>query len=197
MYIDADDYIHPYTLEWSVTVAEKFDVDLVQFGYKRVSENSNRKDDIRLQEIKLQLVEGNIEIEELSDDIASAKLYRTDKIKSLGLKFKHRIYEDTAFTRKYALASEKAVFTDYPLYYYYINPVSLTSNISSKKIESFIERTDEILEIYTDYGLSIKANKYLHNSKKFILRQLWKKRICGTEKIQVSSASITGNIYAL
>ena len=191
MFVDGDDWIHPQAVEWSVNMMEKYNAQLVQFGWQKALKyvQSNDRSEMPLPDI----VTGSAEIEKKAEHICCGKLYLADVIRKLDLKFNYRIFEDTAFTRRYALHCSQAVFTDYPYYFYYYNPHSVTSSLSPEKLQESIYRADEVAAIYREHGLAERADEYLRVSKKFFLLHLCMVKEKSTA-IEISSSSELGKM---
>ncbi len=100
-----------------------------------------------------------------------SQTYRLDIIKKNNLQFIYRRFENTHFTRKYALQCSKAVFIENKFYKYFVNPDSITSTLKMEVLEDF-SRTDEVINIYLDRGMNERALEYEKLSRDFILRQL-------------------------
>lgn len=171
MMVDSDDWIAPEAIEWSVGKMESERAQLVQFRYKRTREEKPDFETVP-QEIPFRVISGGVNIEKFADDISCAKLYVTEIIRKLGLEFRYRIFEDTHFVKEYALGIDRAVFTEYPFYYYYVNVSSLMSVVTASKMEESLRRADEVVDIYLRHGLSQRAEEYIKANRKGFLRRI-------------------------
>lgn len=170
MFVDADDFIHPKTVELSVRSMEAHQAQMVEFGFSRVSNGDACCRQVGSPEVDV--IEGGMVIEQRSDHIACNKMYLRSLIEKNRLRFVHRCFEDTAFTRNYSLMCDKAVFLKEYLYYYYINPQSLTSTLTIDKLKMSIERAQDVIGVYLEHGLVERAEQYRLSSRKFLIRHL-------------------------
>lgn len=172
MFVDSDDWISLECISSCVSLMEKYQADMIEFGYKRTSEyiplilQPSVQDDLMFK-----ICESNIEIEKQSDHIACNKLFRTDIIKKNEIKFKYRNFEDTLFTRKYAFCCSLAIFVNNIFYNYYCNKSSITSSIDISTLED-IEKTNEVIALYDSKGFWDNKKRYIDKSMEFLLRHL-------------------------
>ena len=171
MFVDSDDWISLGCISSCVSLMEKYQADMIEFGYKRTSEYIPPILQSVQDDLMFKICESNIEIEKQSDHIACNKLFRTDIIKKNGIKFKYRIFEDTLFTRKYAFCCTRAVFVENVFYSYYCNQSSITSSIDISKLEN-IERINEIIELYNSKGFYDNKKIYIEKSIEPLLKNL-------------------------
>lgn len=168
MFVDSDDWLLPTTVADCVHYIETYNADLVEFGYSRVTEY-NIEGASNFEEP--QIIENGDLIESRCDHIACNKLYKTEIIKNNNLRFLYRRFEDTLFTRKYAFLSRRAVVIPTDYYRYYVNPQSITSTVGQNVIEDN-SRTEEVVELYNQYGCIENKNRYLSISHRFLLNRL-------------------------
>lgn len=171
MFVDSDDYVHPQIVEICVNAMENGNCQMVEVEYVRTSAFTTNFRHIA--QPRYEFVEG-LRIEDRSDHISCAKLYLTDIIRKHELKMIYRSFEDTAFTRAYSLLCKKAAFIHEVLYFYYVNPDSATAKMSVAKIKQSIMRTNDVIEIYKQQGLTQKAEVYRIASQKLLIRNLLK-----------------------
>ena len=120
MFVDSDDWLSYGCISSCVSLMEKYQADLVEFGYERKSKFENQRIS---EDLVFTICESSIEIEKKSDHIVCNKMLRTDIIKKNNIQFKYRTFEDTLFTRKYALCCSRAIFVDnifYIIIYFYV-----------------------------------------------------------------------------
>lgn len=98
-------------------------------------------------------------------------MYKADIIKSNCLRFVHRIFEDTLFTRKYSILCKRAVFIKAPFYNYFVNSGSITSTISLDRLCQN-DRTDEVIEFYDNNCLLRQKETYMKVSRLFLIKHL-------------------------
>ena len=169
MFIDPDDYVHPQIVETCVYTMESSNCQMVQVDYMRT--HAFATDFRPIVRPRCKIVEG-LRIEEYCDHISWAKLYLTEIIKKHRLKMVYRIFEDMAFTRAYSLLCKKAAFIHEVMYFYYINPASATAKMSVAKINQSIIRTNDVIDIYMQYGLIQKAEAFRIVMQKVLIRYL-------------------------
>lgn len=170
--MDSDDYLHPQTIATCVELLERYDADLVEYGFRRTTALQPDFPPIGTPEEPI-LLEDPARIELRADHICCNKLFRSEIVKRLGLAFRYRIWEDTLFTRQYALACRRAVFIASPFYCYYVNPASLSSCLSPEKLYQSIIRADEVIDVYRKAGLQARAEEYKEQSRRFLMRHLF------------------------
>ena len=184
--LDSDDYIHPLTIGKCVEAMQEADADLVEVGFRMTKQRPGDMPFEDLAEPRKVTVEDKAEIEKRTEHVSWGKLYKKEMIERLGLKMRYRCFEDTLFTRLYALNSRRAVFIESPFYFYYQNPASLTSTMSASKILLSMERAKEVEEAYKEFGLEERAGEYRRASglslRKFLLK-------AGGEKIEIPDRS--------
>ncbi len=170
MFVDADDFIHPMTVELSVEKLESHKAQMVEFGFARVSYEPPAYRQIRYPQVDI--IEGSTAIERCSDHICWNKLFLKELIEKNRLRFEYRCFEDTAFTRGYSLVCDKAVFLNEQLYYYYVNPNSTTSTLTVDRLALSIERANGVIDVYLEHGLAERAEEYRRSSQKFLVSRL-------------------------
>lgn len=175
MFVDSDDWILPTTVSTCVAIMEKYNVDLVEFDYRRVSKYDQNDQELsttlKEQIDDYEVITSNIEIERRSDHLMWNKIYRHEIITSNQLQFIHRVHQDTLFTRKYALLCKSAIFIKNNLYRYYFNTASVTSVKSQHRFENN-QRGEEVIELYREYGLHKRIDEFVDASLNLLLRKL-------------------------
>lgn len=168
MFVDPDDWIDLCTINVCVKFIEKYNADLVEFGYQRkltFDENPIKSP------IEYHIYESSEVIEANTEHISCNKLYVTDIIRDNRIEFCHRIFEDTLFTRKYSMCCKKAVVIRNSFYSYFVNSLSLTSTMGIDRLQQN-ERTEEVIKFYEASGLIRQKQNYIRNSRLFLIRHL-------------------------
>lgn len=215
MFVDSDDFIHHTTIEHCVEWIEKYDSDIVEFKFRYYKEGDAIDLNQHTSEYKLEHIEvvnRNTDLVLLYkniDDICCNKLFKIDIIKKLGLEFRERYYEDTPFTRAYSLNVKRAVIVSLPLYYYFINPSSITHRVSPQEVLASINGSCRVLDVFQQYTAPFKIQKdFLKGAQKHILKLLLglpidkRIKICSyikdknkllKDKMQITNLLITNN----
>ena len=97
MFVDSDDFLHPQTVELSVESIEAHQAQMAEFGFVRVSNDNVSRKSISFPEVEI--IEGCTAIERCSNHVSWNKVYLRNLIEEHRLRFVHRCFEDTAFTR--------------------------------------------------------------------------------------------------
>lgn len=167
IFLDADDWIDPETVETAVTFAEKENADAVMWGYirefadksteKRIFDGNKVFDKEETKNLIHRRMAGLIGEElahpENADSLVTAwgKLYRSDIIKNNSLKYvdtKIIGTEDALFSLQYFGYVDKCVFIDKPFNHYRKdNNVSLTRSYKPKLFSQWSALYDK-MELY-------------------------------------------------
>lgn len=152
-FVDSDDYIDKYYCEHMMMIDQYIDVDIIICDYKRFNEEDTYKSDQYrgYNEINFEVMDGKSVCKELYLDkstkftIACGKLYK----KELFSRYRYpenRIHEDEFITYKLLYYSKKIINLNECLYYYRVNPNSITlQKFTIKKydaIDAMVERID-------------------------------------------------------
>jgi len=179
MFVDSDDFIHHTTIEHCVEWIEKYDSDIVEFNFRYYREGDVIDLNRHTSEYKIEHIEALnrdtdlLHLNNKINDVCWNKLYKTDIIKKLGLEFRVRFYEDTPFTRAYSLNIKQAVIVSLPLYYYFINPSSITCTISTHKVIAAVDASCKVLDVFNKYNATFQIRKdYLNSTQKILIRFL-------------------------
>ncbi len=147
MFLDADDCIHPQTMEILYKIARREDVDVVAFEYDRVAHNApdavnfppdkmpeSFKNKYDTDKIKYKYVKNLITRSTNSDfgprswyvqnGMIWMRMYRRRAINDLRFDTKMRVFEDTLFWSMVLMRRLSGVITRLPLYYYTVNATS-------------------------------------------------------------------------
>ena len=159
IFVDSDDYLSKYTLEFSIKEIKDAAADILVFAIKREKEEKEileyKKNIFNREEGIIELFKGN-----LYRFSAWGKIYKTSIVKKY--KFPEgKIHEDQATTYKYFLDANKIAYIDYVGYIYYKRENSiLTKKYNIKRLDSF-SNWQEIVENMKNENFSIKKQMYL------------------------------------
>ncbi|ABC76300.1 glycosyltransferase family 2 protein [Syntrophus aciditrophicus] len=179
MFVDSDDFIHHTTIEHCVEWMEKYDSDIVEFKFVYYREGDvidldRQKPEYKIEYIAVDNRETDLTcINEKIDGVCWNKLLKTELIKKLGLKFYARFYEDSPFTRAYVMNIKRAVIVSLPLYYYSINPSSITHTTDVHKVIAAVDCSCKALDSFFKFNAPLPIReKYLNSARKSILKLL-------------------------
>ena len=186
MFLDADDCIHPQTMEILYNIAKREKVDVVAFEYDRDAHNApdavnfppnkmpesfNNKYDVN--KIKYRYVKNLITKSTNRDygpnswyvqtGMTTMRMYRRKKLGNLRFNTNMRMLEDTVFWSYVLLQRPNGVVTRLPLYYYTVNQNSaLHGGAGQTAIDTLV-------------GFSTVAKEYRKNANRRDAR-IWYKR---------------------
>lgn len=155
-FIDSDDFIHPRLLEYAYGIATKYNADLVNFDYTKLHVGDTEITYSALPDIST--VDCLITDEPLkyfgrkgkyniSFNLWS-KFYKRDLIKDFSFIEKNR-YEDYPFIGTILSKKPHCVLTNLKLYYYIINPTSVTNQkVIPQQIVDYHEGINNIYKTY-------------------------------------------------
>lgn len=147
MFLDADDCIHPQTMEILYALAERKNTDVIAFEYDRAAHNAPDAADFppdkmpesfkhryNIDKIKYKYVE-NLITKSTNDDfgprswyvqtgMTTMRMYRRDFISGLRFDTKMRVFEDTLFWSRVLMRRPNGIITRLPLYFYTVNAIS-------------------------------------------------------------------------
>ena len=159
IFVDSDDYLSKYTLEFSIKEIKDAAADILVFAIKREKEEKEileyKKNIFNREEGIIELFKGN-----LYRFSACGKIYKTNIVKKY--KFPEgKIHEDQATTYKYFLDANKIAYIDYVGYIYYKRENSiLTKKYNIKRLDSF-SNWQEIVENMKNENFNIKKQVYV------------------------------------
>ena len=178
-FVDSDDFIHPMMFKDLHEQLEKYDADIAQCSFKKVSgdEMINPDEPSNLKVLSNMEVLDYIYTPFCVDYIVAwDKLYKKDLFKELRFP-KSKIHEDEFSTYKLFYWSKKIVVSDKKYYYYFQSPNSIIrSNFSIKKLD-YAEAMEERIQFFKEnklislYDLALKKyalwllNFYYRNYK--------------------------------
>lgn len=165
-FVDADDYIHPHTLETVLAVMKKENVDVIGFGFQKTSARYTA-DLPKLPNSPTHIFQNPLSAFMTRRDVPTSscvRLYRRTFIQDMrfvvGLCF-----EDVVWTTEVMSKLNKYVFVDSPFYYYYTNPNSLMQSCwTNEKTDSYLT----VINLVYDY-LAQHRPKDLKIAQKCIL----------------------------
>lgn len=159
-FLDADDYLHPQTLEILVSVQQNTGVDIVECTCERVQDikpdayyekidAKSLKIDL-ITDMKLYLLKRTRQ--NLSYTwINKWKLYVWEKIKDIRFNEKLTYEDDYFYSSIVHTVIEKKAFISYPFYYWRVNPKSMTRSVNWKRYQEA-----GTVRIYASYNYFIK-----------------------------------------
>lgn len=147
-FIDSDDYIHKDMIKELIYNAINTDADISICGYKTVFEDL--KTDDLLTDVDIQIINSEELINNfynkfsLNIIVAWAKIYKRSLFEDIRYP-KGKIHEDEFIAHRLVYISKKIVYTPKKMYYYRINPNSITGKKFNKKRLDKIEALENRL----------------------------------------------------
>lgn len=186
-FVDSDDLIDPDMIEILLNSAVNTGADISFCNFMKVDtqELDNASSGLKADEIMLSstdTINGSL-LNEISLFVWG-KLYKTDLFQ--GVEFPvGRIYEDEITSLRLFAKSEKTVFTDKVLYFYYQNSTSLTKRPKAKHADDIVANQAEIVTLLKDKDIDKKA-LYAHLCSNYTLAYniVWK---CSKDKDQLKN----------
>ena len=189
LFLDSDDYIHPQLLDICYTLVKKENADMVAFGFQ----NGQRGEVISMPNYEIENIRHIVTHTPLYYQTkrhkhkismnAWSKLYKKDLIKDL-LFIPGITMEDYPYTYAVLAKKPKTVILDIPLYYYILNPESISAtDLTVKKIKDYQIGLNFIINLYEKAS---KKEKYfvLHQLFPNILKQQLNKILCSSKEKQ-------------
>ncbi len=166
-FLDADDYLSPYTLDLAVARAERDESDLVVydwFYYEPIGKTSNyvNKDEF----FSKPMLEGEecLELLKITPYFTVNKLYRKSFLLDNGVVYgENYIYEDIPFWVKVSLNAKRVSLIHAPLYRVTINKNSTTkTNLGTDRhCRGFILATEEVVRDFKKNPATDEARYYV------------------------------------
>lgn len=159
IFVDSDDYLSKYTLEFSIKEIKEQNAEILVFAMKREKKEKEileyKKNIFNREEGIIELFKGN-----LYRFSACGKIYKSNIVKKYQFP-KGKIHEDQATTYKYFLEANKIVYIDYIGYIYYRRENSiLTKKYNIKRLDSFEHWNNIILALKRE-NFKIREQVYL------------------------------------
>ncbi len=152
-FFDSDDVMHPQLLEIAHDFATQYDADMVSFEFRKIKTAEPKINLVDKKKIKHIVCNQPLYLgtkkrgKRISFNVWS-ELYKREIIKDLSFIPQIRI-EDYPFTFSLLAKHPKAVILNQELYFYRINPTSLSNqNVNPKQIEDYRVGIDFIYDIY-------------------------------------------------
>ncbi len=162
-FLDSDDYIHPQTFEIMVQIQQSTGVDMVESHMMRVKDEKPYAyfQKLKAWNLPIQIItDMNIYLLKRTRQkytntwINKQKLYVWENIKHVRFNEKLSYEDDYMYNSQiHTLTHSKAIIA-YPLYYYRINPTSLTHSIDYQMYQKACAA-----RIYATYDYFIKGNR--------------------------------------
>lgn len=149
-FIDSDDFIHPSMFSSMINEMEKQSADIAVCSFLRTATDvepqkisKEYKSFNNFQSVKMLYTEG------ITFITACGKIYKSSLFENI--RYPHgKYHEDEFITYKLLYSSEKVIFSEEQLYFYYVNPESITQSSFSEKhldaLDAFVERTNYFAE---------------------------------------------------
>lgn len=154
-FVDSDDFIHPLFLQRMLSLSIEYNADIVQCALKKTTDSNihllQRKSDITLIEGKQKCIL-DYSMQNNLTNYACGKLYKTKVLVGVQYPILY-LSEDKVFIMKGLINTNTACVISDMLYYYYVNPKSLSHEYFSLK------RLDEIKAGIILYNLCYDVNR--------------------------------------
>lgn len=136
-FIDGDDFVESEYFNCLLTIAEKYECDIVRCDYNR----SSAKTDLQVSDILFDLYDMSNEVEKkkyivslYSETMVWNSIYKTDFIKDNNILFPEGIrFEDTYFTYMTMMTANRIAVTEEVLYHYQYNDDSIMSTLTEQQ----------------------------------------------------------------
>lgn len=181
-FVDSDDFIHERTVEYLVELAERYKADIVQCD-RELGERDTFTSDAFNQADKVNQY-NNCTIFESSQNnvIICAKLYKKSVWDEIEMPV-GKLNEDDYTTWKLYYKAKEIVVSSYKLYYNYINPDGICSNLKKKpNIDYPIEAYHERIAFFDKIGNSHLSDLSKWRFIKFILLSYRNKQLSTEQK---------------
>lgn len=166
-FLDSDDCIYPKLLEIVTDIAEEKETNIVQVGFKEVSEDFSFKQIYEKEEKKnfpiyeFTLAQSLYNLDsvnketyqdiKLSTIVVWTKLYRASIFQRVKFVDNIRLHEDQLVIHRFLIEADGMIYCDIPLYYYRNNGASLMrSGWTTKRLfifECYKDRLDAVLAL--------------------------------------------------
>ena len=173
-FIDSDDAAHPQLLEIAYTAAQKYQADMVCFGYQRHGDETPE-----IQHYHPENIAGEVITDPLHRLLKKkkfrlhfnvwSKLYKRDLIKDIAF-VEGMNFEDYPFTYRIAVKKPKTVLLREKLYFYTYNPQSISRKPYT--VKNIRDYQAGINDIYADYMRNHKNTELAYVKKTLIPRLL-------------------------
>ena len=148
-YVDSDDYLHSDVLKGLVSLMEEHSLDVLRYGFRRVSERGSVPDigkgQIRLKDTRIWNGKDFLLEELWFSCYAWQFIIRRELLEVHHLQFKPGIiFEDTEWTPRLLSVTRRVASTDAVVYYYLIRKGSITNTAVEKRIKAQLFLIDEL-----------------------------------------------------
>lgn len=172
-FLDSDDWIDKDMYEMLINLAEKYNVDIVECGYRNVYDDFNLENNLDIDKEDFIIVSNEEALRRLvfTEGVSTVvwnKIYKRDTLQ--GIKFEeNKIYEDLFFTHKAIYKSKKLISVKSKKYNYRRNREgSITADKFSNKNMDYIDGINSRIEFFKSIGNKI----CLEETYKFKLAKL-------------------------
>lgn len=156
LFVDSDDTIVPELMETCVALAEAEQADVVVFEHDTL-----RPDGSLVKTVKSPFdlpPTGDVRVQReylLVPGMPWNKLFSAAFYRQADLQFPERVwYEDFILCTKLMALARKVVYTDRPLYHYYLRPGSTMRNQNIDRNREILAAMDDILAFFDERGLT-------------------------------------------
>lgn len=163
-FVDSDDCLDKYFLENVISIANKYDVDVVQLKYTRDYEKLGKDATSCVAFMSENQVFNDILQFDKYEPIMCAKLYKTQVIKEFRFNEKCFVLEDVEFLTK-LMQNSNCACSSYVGYYYRKTENSLISQgLNIKKLIGSIESHNSCIEILYTTSMEERSYKFKYTS---------------------------------
>lgn len=150
-FVDSDDFVHPKYLEYLYRATREANSDISSCRYTRTHTSKNELPELDYPEIEIMLPEAFFCWEYTNAIIACAKLYRIHLFSNI-LYPSGKLHEDAATTYKLIFQQPHIAVVWRSLYYWYVNPQSITNSTWHPGHMASMDAMEEQLEFFEKHG---------------------------------------------
>lgn len=175
-FLDSDDEIHPQALEIAFSFAQRYEAELVCWGYGGDNSDSFYNEKINISELEFRLTEKPLFLTTHKGDLTISfnvwtKLYKRELLE--GISFIPNIhFEDYPHTFAIMAKKPRTAIINKKLHYYRINPDSISNKSENvKQIEDYFVGLRYVCDVYNNNELLNERNFIKMNLIPNILQQ--------------------------
>lgn len=164
-FIDSDDYVEYSTYFELMKLVNKYDLDIVKFGFYRSYKIVNRKYKFSNDTNKVLNVK-DVKSVLTSNDCCNVwnALIKSDIAKSVSFDSNVKMGEDYLYFTNCLAKAKNIYFTNESYYYYCFNTNSFTLNLNKDKVKKIMEDTINVNNKIVDLGLANKEDVEIRNN---------------------------------
>lgn len=179
LFIDADDYIEKQTIEESLKIIEKYDVDILKFGFYRELGKYKKKYIFSSETNKL-IKKEDYKVNGIYDNLITTSdfynvwnaIIKRDILTNISFKTNIKYGEDYLFIVEAILKSKSIYFNDRLFYHYCINNNAVTQKYDEKtllrKVNDISFSNIEIMNIFVSNNINFKRENIYYNLIKLL-----------------------------